>query len=46
MIENRIFVTKSFMPPYEKYIEAIKPFWDTHWVTNMGIYHNELETRL
>ncbi|MBE5936760.1 MAG: DegT/DnrJ/EryC1/StrS family aminotransferase [Lachnospiraceae bacterium] len=45
-MENRIFVTKSFMPPYEKYIEAIKPLWDTHWITNMGIYHNELETRL
>jgi len=34
------------MPPYEEYIEAIKPLWDTHWLTNMGIYHQELERRL
>ncbi len=34
------------MPTYEEYIEAIKPLWDTHWLTNMGIYHHELEDRL
>jgi dTDP-4-amino-4,6-dideoxygalactose transaminase len=34
------------MPPYEEYIEAIKPLWETHWLTNMGKYHKELEERL
>ena len=34
------------MPPYEEYIEAIKPLWDTHWLTNMGKYHQELEQKL
>ena len=34
------------MPPYEEYIEAIKPLWDTHWLTNMGRYHQELEEKL
>lgn len=34
------------MPPYEEYIQAIKPLWDTHWITNMGIYHQELERQL
>lgn len=46
MFREKIPVTQSSMPPYEEYIEAIKPLWDTHWLTNMGIYHQELERRL
>ena len=46
MVNEEIFVTKSSMPPYEEYIEAIKPLWDSHWLTNMGKHHNELETKL
>lgn len=34
------------MPPYEEYIKAIKPLWDSHWLTNMGRYHEQLEQRL
>ena len=44
--EKAIFVTRSSMPPYEEYIEAIKPLWDSHWLTNMGKYHIELENEL
>lgn len=43
---NEIFVTRSSMPPYEDYIEAIRPLWDSHWLTNMGDYHQELEKKL
>lgn len=46
MQDEKILVTKSSMPPYEEYIEAIKPLWDTHWLTNMGVYHKELEKEL
>lgn len=46
MDSKRIAVTQSSMPPYEEYIEAIKPLWDSHWITNMGIYHKELEKQL
>lgn len=45
-MDEKILVTKSSMPPYEEYIEAIKPLWDTHWLTNMGVYHSELEEKL
>ncbi len=41
-----IMVTRSSMPPYEVFIKAIKPLWDSHWLTNMGKYHQELEKRL
>lgn len=43
---NEIFVTQSAMPPYEEYIEAIKPLWESRWITNMGKYHQELEEKL
>lgn len=43
---EKILVTRSSMPPYEEYIEAIKPLWDSHWLTNMGKYHKELERKL
>ncbi|WP_029322789.1 DegT/DnrJ/EryC1/StrS family aminotransferase [Butyrivibrio sp. AE3004] len=41
-----IHVTRSSMPSYEEYTEAIKPLWDSHWLTNMGKYHRELEQKL
>ena len=43
---KKILVTRSSMPPYEEYTEAIRDIWDTHWLTNMGKYHNELEKQL
>ena len=45
-MDNKILVTRSSMPPYEEYIEAIKPLWESHWLTNMGKYHQELEEKL
>ncbi len=46
MGNKTINVTKAVLPPYEEYIEAIKPLWDSHWLTNMGTYHKELEKEL
>jgi len=34
------------MPPIEEYMEEIKPIWDSHWLTNMGIKHKQLQTEL
>jgi len=34
------------MPSYEEYIEAIKPLWESRWLTNMGTYHKQLEKSL
>lgn len=46
MENDKILVTRSSMPPYEEYIEAIKPLWESHWLTNMGQYHKQLEKEL
>ncbi len=45
-MNQKVFVTRSSMPPYEEYIKAIKPLWINHQITNMGHYHQELEKRL
>ena len=38
---TKINVTRSSMPSYEEYCEAIKPIFDSRWLTNMGPLHNE-----
>lgn len=44
--EPRINVTRSSMPSLEEYIEEIKPIWENHWMTNMGIIYKELQHEL
>lgn len=41
-----IYVTQSSMPPLEEYIVQIKEIWNSHWLTNMGPKHNQLEAEL
>ena len=41
-----IQVTKSSMASIEEYVEEIKDLWDSHWLTNMGIKHKQLESEL
>ena len=44
--KNKILVTRSSMPTLDEYIEEIKPIWDSHWMTNMGLYHDKLKDEL
>lgn len=44
--KERINVTKATLPPYEEFVEMIKPLWESHWITNMGEYHEALEYKL
>lgn len=43
---EKIYVTRTSMPEFEEYIDAIKPLWESHWLTNMGMYHQQLEQEL
>lgn len=45
-MENKILVTRSSMPDIEEYMEEIKTMWDSHWLTNMGPKHKELQEKL
>ena len=42
----QINVTRSSMPSYEEYCEEIKDLWDSHWLTNMGVKHKQLQASL
>ena len=41
-----INVTRSSMPSYEEYCEEIKELWDSRWLTNMGVKHQQLQAQL
>ena len=43
---DKILVTRSSMPPFEEYAEEVRPLWESHWLTNMGAKHQELEGML
>ncbi len=45
-MSHLIQVTRSSMPGLEEYIEEIKDLWDSHWLTNMGVKHKQLEAEL
>jgi dTDP-4-amino-4,6-dideoxygalactose transaminase len=45
-MNNLIQVTRSSMPDFEEYTVEIKDLWDSHWLTNMGIKHKQLEAEL
>lgn len=47
MQEKKIInVTRSSMPEFEEYCEEIRELWDSHWLTNMGKKHKQLEEEL
>ncbi len=43
---EKIFVTRSSMPPIEEYMREIKSLWESHWLTNMGVKHEEFSLSL
>ncbi|MDD3185622.1 MAG: DegT/DnrJ/EryC1/StrS family aminotransferase [Anaerostipes sp.] len=45
-MSDNILVTRSSMPEFEEYVEEIKPLWESHWLTNMGVKHQELQREL
>ena len=45
-MERKILVTRSSMPIFEEYCEEIKELWETHFLTNMGVKHKQLEKNL
>ena len=45
-MNNKIFVTQSSMPDIEEYIEEIRSIWESHWLTNMGSKHKQLQKEL
>ena len=42
----KINVTRSSMPNLEEYVDEIKELWESHWLTNMGVKHRELQRKI
>lgn len=43
---KRITTTLSSMPPFDEYVEEIRPLWETHWLSNSGAIHERFEEML
>ncbi len=46
MADKKILVTRSSMPTLDEYVAEIAPLWESHWLTNMGVKHQQLEADL
>lgn len=44
--KKKIAVTRSSMPDFQEYVDEIASLWESHWLTNMGVKHRELEVEL
>ena len=45
-MHNLIQVTRSSRLNFIDYVEEIRELWDSRWLTNAGIKHNQLEENL
>lgn len=45
-MSNPILVTRSSLPQFDEYINEISELWDSRWLTNMGVKHQQLEAEL
>ncbi len=43
---EKIYVTKPFLPPLDEFQEYLKEIWRTKWLTNNARFHQEFETAL
>lgn len=43
---DKILVTRSSMPDINEYMQEIKDLFESHWLTNMGVKHQELQCKL
>lgn len=50
MAENKkqqpVFVTRSFLPPLDAYLDCVRDIFNSHWLTNQGQYSVRLEQSL
>ena len=43
---KNILVTRSSIPPLDEYINEIRELWESCWLTNMGVKHQQLQREL
>ncbi len=45
-MSGKILVTRSSMPELGEFVKEIEDIWESHWLTNMGVKHKELQQEL
>lgn len=45
-MEEKILVTKATLPDLSEYMNEISKIWESHWLTNNGVIHEELQRQL
>ena len=43
---DNLFVTQPDLPPLKTFYQYLEKIWERKWLTNNGLYHQELEKRL
>ncbi len=44
--QQPVFVTRSFLPPLDAYLDCVRDIFNSHWLTNQGQYSVRLEQSL
>jgi len=45
-MDNIINVTRTAMPPFDEYVQLIAPLWETRFLTNNGVLHQQLQEEI
>lgn len=45
-LEKPVYITQPTMPRLQDYVAILKKMWQSKWLTNNGVYHQELEKKL
>jgi len=45
-MSKKIFVTQPSLPPLDEFVDLLKVIWEKKWITNNGIFHQDLEQAL
>lgn len=45
-MDNKINVTRSSIADFNEYTNEIRELWDSHWITNMGVKHEQFRADL
>ena len=45
-MNKEIYVTQSYLPPLELYIQEIQDMWESRMLTNIGEKHKKLQSEL
>lgn len=41
-----VYIARPTMPPLSDYVDSLERIWQSHWLTNAGMYHEAFEARL